>query len=253
MTFRELPGEKSKLISSLKLKKKRDEYKLFIGEGEKICRELISSHYEADSIIIKENCEKKIIVLADLFTKKNVPVYYAKEKVFNKICDAVTPQDIVSVVKYNDDLPQKDENFVALDGISDPGNFGTIIRTAEWFGFKQIVLSHDCVDKYNPKVVRSTMGSLFRMSIIPTTDLTVYLKNNFPKHSLYGATLNAKNDITNIQKTKKFGLVFGNESRGISETMGKILNFEFKIEGKNAESLNVAVAAGIALFYFSQV
>ncbi|MBI5324218.1 MAG: RNA methyltransferase [Ignavibacteriae bacterium] len=240
-----------KLVSSLKNKKKRDEYRLYIVEGEKLCEELFNSTYNTKFIILKTEHSANSHEIAKRFERKKIPVYFISELIFNKITDTVTPQDIIAIVNFKDEVPLIDESFIALDQISDPGNIGTIIRTAEWFGFKQVILSVNCADKYNPKLVRSTMGSLFRIKIITGIKLENDLKKIFPDHKIFGASLDSKTKLESIKVAAEFGLVFGSESHGITKNVQKILDDKFKITGSGIESLNVSVAAGISMYHFS--
>lgn len=241
-----------KLISSLKLKKNRDDNRIFLVEGIKLCDELYESNYKIKFVIIKNEASQTTIKLAEKFYQKKAPIYYTNDKTFERISDTVSPQDILAVVNFKEDDYLPNESFIALDQISDPGNIGTIIRTAEWFGFNQVILSESCTDKYNPKLVRATMGSLFRMKIITGINFEKSLKALFPKHELIGATLETKKYIESIKVKGKFGLIFGNEAHGISKKVKEILTEEFIIPGKGAESLNVAVSAGISMYYFKK-
>jgi TrmH family RNA methyltransferase len=239
-----------KLLSSLKNKKYRNENKLFIAEGEKLCDELYNSSFKTKIIILKKEHSQEAFEISKRFEKKKIPQYFINEKIFNKISDTKSPQDILAVVNFREDAPLHDEPFIALENLGDPGNIGTIIRTAEWFGFRQILLSESCADKYNPKLVRATMGSIFRVSIIDGLDFKISLKKYFPKHNLYGASITAKNGIHTINTKGNFGLIFGSESHGLSREIRKILTREYKIPGIGAESLNVSVAAGISMYHF---
>jgi RNA methyltransferase, TrmH family len=134
---------------------------------------------------------------------------------------------------------------IALDTIQDPGNFGTIIRTADWFGVEHIICSAGCADMYNPKVVQSTMGSLARVNIF-YTDLTNWLQenNSFKK---YAADLDGKN-IGTIKNIKEAIIIIGNEGKGISNDVMKLVDEKITIPKiGDAESLNAAVATGIIL------
>ena len=241
-----------KLTSSLKNKKKREENSLFLVEGAKLCDELYKSTYKTKFVVLKKGASPKTLKHAENFAQNKVPVYFTNEKTFLRISDTVTPQDILAVVKFKDDETLPKESFIALDQIADPGNIGTIIRTAEWFGFKQVILSESCTGKYNPKLVRAAMGSLFRMKIITGINFEKSLKTLFPKHELFGASLEATNNIESIKLKGKFGLIFGSESHGISKKVKELLTGEFVIPGKGAESLNVAVSAGISMYYFQK-
>ncbi len=148
--------------------------------------------------------------------------------------------------------------ILALDRISDPGNLGTIIRTAYWFGVKQIVLSKDSADPYNPKVVRSTQGGIFHTNIIEDTDLCDLLKNYATAgYKVYLFTLDGSNNLSEV--VSNFGngksvLVFGSEVHGISNDLLGMDFEKVKVEGfSDCESLNVAISAGIALYEFKKL
>lgn len=185
------------------------------------------------------------------------------EKSFNKLIDTESSQGIVGVVKHPETKPSAKEPdiILALDRISDPGNLGTIIRTAYWFNIPQILLSKGSADPYNPKVIRSTQGGLFHTTITEDAELAEELKKLQSKgYSVYMFTLDAEKSLSQIfqseksdkfEKSDKSVLVFGSESQGISK---ELLDMDFervKIEGySGSESLNVAIAAGIALYEF---
>lgn len=240
-----------KFVSSLKNKKDREESGFFIVEGSKLVSELLNSGFRTEMILMRSNPKEESTELASEFYKQGVPVYLVRKQQFDQICDTVSPQDIIAVADINETGKEINDNFIALDGINDPGNLGTIIRTADWFGFKNIVLGENCTDKYNSKVVRATMGSLFRMNIIQVKSLASFLKSK-KEFEIYGATLEAQKELKAFEPKNNFALVFGSEAHGISEQVRKCLTNEFIIPGTgDAESLNVAVSAGISLYHFS--
>lgn len=241
-----------KLIKSLQQKQFRDMNGLFLAEGEKITSELLKSDYHVELVVIKDSPSQDVAEYVEQFADKGVAVYTAPKHQFDQLCDTKTPQNILAIVNIKTQELMPDENFVALDGIADPGNVGTIMRTAAWFGVKQIILGRDTADAYNPKTVRSTMGAIFKTNFIYTPNLGSYLSENFPKFKIFGASLDATKKIQQIKPQKHFGIVFGNEARGLSEDVEKIINDRFLIEGfGDQESLNVAVSAGISLYHFT--
>ena len=242
-----------KLIKSLHQKQFRDQNGLFIAEGENLAFELVKSDYVAELIVIKDSPSSDVIEVVNKYADKGVPVYTAPKHQFDQICDTKSPQSILIVINIREHTLDPTVPFVALDGIADPGNVGTIIRTADWFGFKQVILGRDCADCFNPKTVRATMGSIFRMNVVTETDLAEIFTSEYKKFNIYGASVHAEKAITSFKPKKNFGLVFGNESGGISADVEKQLTQQFKIDGSDsAESLNVAVAAGISLYHFSR-
>ncbi len=242
-----------KFIKSLHQKATRDENELFVAEGEKLAEELLASEYLAEFIVVRESSAINIVELADQFSERGVPVYIAPKHQFDQLCDTKTPQGIIAVVNNKEQAFYPKESFIALDGVADPGNVGTIIRTADWFGIKQIIVGNECADGFGPKTVRSSMGSIFRVSVHYTDNLADYLKSKFKSVKLFGADSNAETLIGKVKPTKQFGLVFGNESKGISSEVSSALSSTFKIEGiGEAESLNVAVSVGISLYHFTK-
>lgn len=203
--------------------------------------EFLSSEYNVQSIYC----------LGD--TIPNLPKLSHKQKVFevsNQILESIsslhTHQNVLAIVE----IPQEEEMFqinkneiiLVLDGIQDPGNLGTIIRTADWFGFKQIICSKNTVDTYNPKVVQATMGSLSRIKI-NYTDLNKLLSRC--EAPILGTLLNGEN-IYQVQWPKSGFLVLGNEGNGISEEIASLLTNAITIPGSGqTESLNVAISAAI--------
>lgn len=242
-----------KLIKSLQQKPFRDQNGLFLAEGEKLARELFNAKYQPELILIKESPSSDVLDIIDQFAESGVPVYTAQKHQFDQLCEAKSPQNILSVVTIPKVEILPDESFIALDGIADPGNVGTIIRTADWFGYKQVILGRDCADMYNPKTVRSTMGSLFHLNVVYEPNLGEFIRENFKGYKIFGASVHSNNSIESLKKPKKYGFIFGSESHGLSEDVKKVITSDFKIEGcGSAESLNVAIAAGICLYNFSK-
>jgi len=253
MEISQVSSGNAKLVSSLSIKKYRDQSGKFLIEGEKCVQELLESDLKIDFLIISDQF-KRIESFLSFAKKMRIPIYRADEHTFKKMADARSPQGIISVANIPKLSIKQNDSFIYLESISDPGNLGTIIRTADWFGVKNILLSHDSVDCYNPKVVRSAMGSLFRMNIAYTEDAVSFIQKSFSEVSYYAADINAPNDLRQIAPPQKFGLLFGSESRGFSETTLKQIKNTFRIEGgDNTESLNLSISVGISLFYFNGI
>ena len=227
-----------KLIRSLRSKKNRDKHQLFIVEGKKSVAELFQSDYEvynlfATSEWISENQSFNAIKITD------------SELI--RISNQRNPNEVLAIVKMKT-FSKKYNNGVVLvlDNISDPGNMGTIIRMCDWFGVVCIVCSMNTVNCYNPKVVQSAMGSIFRVPII-YAHLSDYLMGI--SSPIYGAYINGTN-VKNVIFPKNFHLVVGNESNGIREEISNIISKKIKIKnsGNKIDSLNVAVATSILLY-----
>ena len=229
-------------IRSLKDRKVRELHNCFIVEGLKLVHELIEQHSDLIETVI---CSDPELLLNDL-----VPVYYIKTSDLERISTQKTPNKALAIVKKPIVETKNDKPLVlALDGIQDPGNLGTIIRTANWFGIDHIVCSKDTVDCFNSKVVQSTMGSLFRVRI-DYTDLTNWLKKT--DRTKYAAALSAEANSIYQMKTNAV-LVIGNEGNGISSSVLSLCNATVTIpQFGNTESLNAAVATGILLAEFTK-
>jgi len=230
------------LLKSLHHKKFRGEHALFLVEGYKSVIEFINSPYQIDAIYHTPAIDPKLLKLS---RKMNFVEISLND--LEKISTLKSPQDIIALVKIPEwpvltgtVLQQKFS--IVLDGIQDPGNMGTIIRTADWFGIKHIICSTDTVDVYNPKVVQATMGSIAHVNVY-YTDLEVFLSTI--KLPVFGALL----DGDNIYQTN-FGseglLVMGNEGNGLRPEIIKQVKHKITIpRGGNAESLNVGIATAV--------
>ncbi len=236
-----ITNQEIKLIQSLDKKSERINTGFFIVEGIKNIEELIQSSFEIH----------KIYGVGDFFSKE--PQFSKiSEKDLGRISHLKTPNQALALVK----LPKIEQpNFsistIVLDGVNDPGNLGTIIRTADWFGIKQIVCSTNSVDAFSPKVVMSTMGSLFRVAIF-YTDLTDFIQKSTLKS--YAAILNGE-DCSKTTFDKQSILVMGSESHGISKEVIEVCSNKITIPGSGTtESLNLGIATGIVCYeYFKNL
>ena len=240
-----LSNEKFKLFKSLHLKKYRIKHQKFIAEGIKLTNEAIKSG-SISCILVSEDFDiKKITNL-----NKNLQIYKTSNKNFLKLSDLKTPEGVITIcnIPFLDQATDS-KRVVALDSISDPGNLGTIIRTLDWFGVNDLVLSGNCVDPYNSKVVRATMGSIFRVKIIYDELSKLIPKLEESGYKSMGLSLNGKTDIELSKiSNENLLLVFGSESHGISKETEDSLNFLYKIPKKgDSESLNLSIAVGIII------
>lgn len=247
------PESRIKYYSSLKQKKFREKENKFLIEGIHLIEECLKSDYHIETVFICESLLKsRIDSVSASIAQKKIPLVYLKNKQFLKLSDTENPQGIIAVVEKKS--PGKIDYsasmlVVALDGISDPGNLGTIIRTCHWFGVDNLLLSAHSVDLYNPKVVRSTQGSVFHINIFENIDLTGELRIlNGLGFNVIVLDVNADAVLEIKPVQDKNVLVFGNESEGISEELSGSSYSRFKIKGySDCESLNLAVSCGIAL------
>ena len=244
-----------KHIKKLKDKKYRDMNKEFIIEGIKLIKEAIEEKAEIKQIIICDNCQNSDIIPKELMYEiARFECVYVTENVFKTISDVNTPQGILAIIGRNIGEAQIDYNqdiIVALDDIQDPGNLGTILRTVDSIGLNQILVSKGTADSYNPKVVRSTMGAIFRVKIIECEDLEKTLREvKKHKFELVITSLQTENSVYDIDYNKKV-IVIGNEANGVEINIQNIADKKVKIPmlGKT-ESLNASVATGIILYEY---
>jgi len=238
-----------KYVNSLKQKKYRIEHSRFIAEGEKIAAEVLSSALEIDKVIALPGW---IIANELLLKEKNAALIEVNEQQMSRISSLIQPSSVLLIIEtptYAIDENEISSNIhLALESISDPGNMGTIIRIADWFGIPSVFCSEDCVEVYNPKVVQATMGSFARVKCFEMNLGELFKR--FPAMTVYGATLEG----SNIYKTQldDYGfIVIGNESSGISESLMPYINKKVTIpKFGQAQSLNAAVAAGIVCASF---
>lgn len=239
-----LAKSKVKYIQSLGQKKHRDEERCFIAEGPKLVEELLMTK----TAVLKEIFGTSAWINENRQLLNDVAFSEITEQELERISQFSTPNKVLAIVEQFDEGEVSNISakiILALETIQDPGNLGTIIRIADWFGVEQIVCSTDCADRYNPKVVQATMGSIARVKIF-YTDMAAWLDTQKNKN-IYAATLGGQ-DITAMEKIIEGIILIGNESKGISKELLQVANTTITIPKKgNAESLNAAVATGIIL------
>ncbi len=226
-----------KFIKSLSNKKIRDELGLFIVEGEKMVEEAVRSDFIVERLLYLKDIGEENMSRITLLSSPSPALAVVRKKENQK------PLSIIP-----------DKLYLALDSVRDPGNMGTIIRLADWFGIEAIIASEDTADLYNPKVVQSSMGAIFRVKVF-YTDLYEFIKQASVTSEVYGTFLNAPN-IYHTSLSESGIIVMGSESNGISEKVGSLINNRLYIpsftkEGsEGSESLNVAIASAIVCSEF---
>lgn len=248
----EISKTKASTLASLGSRKMRRKHSLFIAEGEKCALDTLGA-FDLDCIVATPGW----------LSSHNIPDYVDAEKILTcspetmrKISSLMTAPEIVAVFKLpeeNEKAPYYDPNCLnlLLDGIQDPGNLGTIIRTADWFGIRTVYCSRDTADIFNPKTIQSTMGSLKRVKVV-YTDLPELMRSN-RETTIFGLQLDGK-DMFSTGLCNHGAIVMGNEGNGISEDMRAIVTHPLLIPPADShshpESLNVAVATAITLAEF---
>lgn len=240
-----------KLIKSLEIKKYRKKENLFFCEGIKIFETLLNSDFKINTIFGTQEFfgqfEKEL---------ENLNFVEVSENELNKISSLTTPQKVIAIVEIpENNIPKinyNNELVIFLDKIQDPGNLGTIIRIADWFGIQNIICSDDSVDVYNPKTIQATMGSIFSVKTY-YSNLSEIFRTIEPNIPVYGTFMNGEN-IYEKNLTKNGIIVMGNEANGISEEIENFITSKIAIpnfnENKKAESLNIAIATAITCSEF---
>lgn len=232
-----------KYIQSLQHKKYRQKFGQFIAEGDKIVQELLQGGSTVKAIYATRDWLLDHRSLAE--SAPDVEILEADPAVLKQLSSLSTPNQALALLN----IPPAPEPLlpgnisIALETIQDPGNLGTIIRIADWFGIRQIICSPDCVDVYNAKTIQASMGSFMRVPVIER-DLASLLKQ-YPEVPAYAATLHGDN-ITKTKTIREGIILIGNESRGLSEGLLRLCQHHITIPRiGQAESLNAAVATGI--------
>jgi TrmH family RNA methyltransferase len=246
-----LSKNKIKFIQSLLRKKDRNETALFVAEGEKLINELVRSGFQFEILVARED-------RMHLFSGIQCEKHIATDDEIKKISSLTTPPSAIAIcyqrINKQTNSVLKNDLTVVLDDIQDPGNFGTIIRLASWFGIDQIICSENTVDCYNPKVVQATMGAIAHVKI-NYTNLLSFLSNSVKEgRTVYGTFMEGEN-IYKTTLDQNGIVVFGNEGNGISQEVKNIITKKITIPSftnnhLTVESLNVSIAASIVCSEF---
>jgi TrmH family RNA methyltransferase len=229
-----------KQVASLRLQKFRKELGLFVVEGRKMTEELLHSRFVVKAMYATEACH-------DYFPQAET----VTEVQMAQMSGQDTPPGILAVVKIPDAqrFSQSSKLVLALDGIANPGNMGTIIRTAEWFGIHDIVCSTDCVEVWNPKVIQATMGSIFRTNVMEAELTDFLMQQKQAGKAIYGALLEGEN-LFEMKDCKDGVIVIGSESHGIRKEVLPYITHPItipRVGASQTESLNASVASAIIM------
>ncbi len=238
-----LKNPKVQAWRSLKDRKGRRENGCFLVEGRKMVAEALASRFEVAALLVDEE-------QMELLPAGQVPPCYAlPAHVLAAVCDTKTPQGIAAVVRAADAVALG-RRIVALDSVQDPGNVGTILRTADAAGLDGVLLSGQCADIYSPKVLRATMGSVFRMAIRTTEHLAEDLAAlRSDGYSVLSSQLDGQPFYARQKVGDHFALVIGSEGNGVSDAVKAVSTHHLRLPMRGgAESLNAAVAAGIMMY-----
>lgn len=258
MLVEKISKSKLQIINSLKQKKNRKELGLFVAEGQKCVTDTINSFELYMLIATGEWIDDNIISQSYKNISIEGKLYNASRQEISKVSSLSTPPDVIAVYRMPEPNSSKWEKditnrlTIVLDGIQDPGNLGTIIRSADWFGVHHILASKTTVDLFNAKTIQATMGAISRVKILYDDIKTILMK--YPDLPVYGTLLDGENIYSADLKQKGF-IIFGNEGKGITDSLRKLVTESLFIpsypKGVNtSESLNVAMAATITLAEF---
>jgi TrmH family RNA methyltransferase len=256
-----LSKAKAKYLKSLQQKKFRDEEKKFLVEGFRLTSEAVASDFKVELLLHTREFvgDPKHAALLQRCREKKIGIVEASTREFDSFTETETSQGVAALVVQHHwrlqdarHVGEGPEVIVAFDSVSDPGNVGTMIRTADWFGVSAILMGQGGVELYNAKVVRSTMGSLFHLPILTNAKLGDLLeKLRASGYAVIAADVQGKSSYDTIVRPEKAVIIFGNEARGLSSEISGQIDHRVAIKRLgSAESLNVGVACGILLVYF---
>ena len=240
--IKEITSTENKIYKQTKKllnRSERNKTKLFIAEGQRIVEDAVSANV-AEYIFVSDNYNG---------TEYDLPVYKVSDKMFAALSDTETTQGIIAICRMTDyNIEETDcDTLLVCDGVSDPGNLGTLIRTAECSGVGGVVLLKGTVDPYSPKVVRSTMGSIFRVPVY-FADVDA-LDKHLTDYSIVATVLDGSKDLYDIEFPEKTAVVVGNEAHGVSKEVADMAQIRTLIPMcGNSESLNASVAGSIVMY-----
>jgi len=254
--FPPLSAGNLKRIRSLHQKKYRDAEGAFIVEGIRLCEEALASKMRIRQAVTTADAMKneRLAALISECSRRAMPVFQATAAQFRTLSEEPAPQGLAFIVdKPGPKIkPESTPLILALDRLQDPGNLGTILRSAEWFGVPVLLLGEGTVDAGNAKVVRSAMGALFRLSLYEKVDLPQQLSRlKSAGYRIIGTAAGAGITLPEAVPSQKDVLLIGNEGSGLSDKVAHSVDDFISIPGAGGESLNAAVAASIFLYHFS--
>lgn len=238
MLYSSVNNNKIKELKKLNSKKYRDLNGLFLVDGEHLVTEAYNSGYL-----------EELVLLEDSDFSLDISTSYVTLDVMKYISNLDSPNGIMGVCRKKDSV-LSGNRIVILDDVQDPGNLGTIIRSSVAFNVDTLVLTSGCVDLYNPKVIRSTQGMLFKLNIIIVSDIDKFvndLKND--NYIIYSTNVNGGNSLKSIEKSSRFAIIMGNEGNGVRQSLMSLSDSYIYIDmNSSCESLNVGVATSIILY-----
>lgn len=239
MVINSLENKKIKKYTSLKTNKGRQEHNLFLVEGMHLVEEAYKHNLLVDILLLEDD---------SLSFEPNFEITYVTESILKKVSNLTNYSNVIGICKKFDNNKIFGDKILILDNIQDPGNLGTIIRSACAFNIDTIVLSNDTVDLYNDKVIRSTQGMLFHINIISTDLMEIIPNLKEQGYLILGTNVHNGTDVSEV-KEDKYALIMGNEGHGVKEEIMLMCDKNLYIKmNNNCESLNVGVATSILLY-----
>ena len=250
-----------KEYKKLRQKKYREEQQLFLVEGIRLCREALLSGWRVEAAFISEEFNEHPVFneFTEYFKQRKITPRILSPAHFKQLADTETPQGVLLIMPIPPEQLREKNSFrnkkfvLLLDGIHDPGNMGTLLRTADWFGVDLVLSSPDSVDFFNPKVVRASMGSIFHLPVAQSENLPKTVQT-LQEHGFYiiATAVQSRQKLEKVTPHPPLGVILGSEDRGVSPRLQQMANRTVQIRKfGEAESLNVAVAGGILLYYFA--
>lgn len=227
---------------------------LFAAEGVRLCTDAVRSGAQTEALFLTEEALAKYSADCDRLRACAQKTYLVPRSLFAHICDTQNPQGVLGVIKALDksadfDTIENGGKYLALDNVQDPNNLGTVLRTAEAFGVAGVILSADCCDVYNPKVVRGSMGAVFRLPVLTAADLAAWLRQHEALHTYAAVVDAAAEKVTETVFQTPCAVVIGNEGNGIgAETLCACQHTVTIPMNGRAESLNASVAAAVLMW-----
>lgn len=247
-------NSKIRYVRSLGIRKSRDEENAFVVEGPKFVNEAMEEKVNITSLIFDEDALKKTHVkeIYDFALKSEIEAAVCQDNIFKTVADTMSSQGVLAVIKKKKNVSTiNDYKFAIMcDRIQDPGNLGTIIRTADAFGPAVVILNKGCVDEYNPKVVRASAGAIFRVPFVHSgSDEEMLTKLKKSGYMVISTVVNSEYSFEDVDESEKICVVIGNEGQGVSrEIIDKShMSITIKMPGRS-ESLNASIAAGISIY-----
>ena len=239
MIINSADNSRVKLWAKLKQKKYRDEYHLFVVEEKHLIQEAIAADM-LDTLIVREGCKNP-------FDREAV---YVSEAVMKKLSNNVSLNECIGICRIPHNSRITGASFIILEQLQDPGNVGTIIRTACSFGYDAVLLSNDCASPYGYKTIQASQGAIFQIPVIVGEIEKLIADVKALGCTVYATTLDTDCFLSDVEIPDKYALLFGNEGQGLSEKAVGLSDRSVKIEMARFESLNVAIAMGICAYRF---